>query len=331
MIEIARLAQEHSSIDWLCTAGTSEALLLRERGITKKIIAMSFVDTDYDSPLIHNIHLAIYERSQLIDIQQAAYRTGRRAYVHLKVDTGMSRLGFLPEDVLNVIAEIGNYPGIYVCGIFTHLANPLSSEFSQKQNEQFEYVLDNLIKKNISLEYIHAFSSSGLLCLGKNKRHSLVRPGAGLFGLWKSEPFYQRVREQHPDIMLKSVLTWKTRIIHIKTVSAGSYVGYNGTFRTARETILAVLPVGYCDGYRRSFTNTGVVEVRGRRASVVGVVSMNMTTLDVTDIPGVVVGDQVTLIGNQKGVLAHECAERAGVITNELVVGIAPALVRYIV
>jgi len=253
-------------------------------------------------------------------LSRAALALDRPACVHVKVDTGMGRLGVFPDQVVDFVRALRELPGLVVEGIFTHLSvadgtSQWEEEYTRQQLNSFNRVLDELTAAGIKIPLVHAANSAALLRM--YSRHTLVRPGIAVYGLDPSP----QVRCP-PDF--RPALTWKTQIAQVKELPPGSYVGYGAAYRTEGAERIAVIPVGYADGFRRSPRHWGEVLVRGQRAPIVGRVCMDQTMINVTHIPGVRQGDEVVLIGRQgdQEITVEEVAERLGTINYEVVAAI---------
>jgi alanine racemase len=331
MHEIAQLSEQLPEISWLCTAGLQEALDLKIKSkTTKKVLALSYLDADYEAAALYEIHCGIYDYETVYHLNRAAQKVGKPLAIHIKVDTGMSRLGIACDQVVEFIQKISSLPYIKLYGVFTHLCDTANSDttFSMLQLMRFNTVLDELKAAGIDLPAIHALSSSGLSVMAP-RNYSILRAGALAYGIWKSAEHQQLVTALYPQLNLKPVISWKTSIAQIKHIPEGSYIGYNCTFKTTRKSIIALLPVGYWDGYPRNISNKGFVEIKGQKAPVVGIVSMNLTAIDITDIPGVSLQDTVTLVGS-KNIPLCQVAEYAGTIPNEITTRICSSLQRII-
>lgn len=328
MREMAQLAQAHPDIAWLFVAALSEALTLREQGITKPILAMSYHDAALKDAVRKNIAVAVFDKKTVQELDACARELGLKARIHIKVDSNMCRLGVAPQELASFVDFVNSCSSLQIEGVFTHLSdiNNPDLAWSYEQTRVFNGAIASVPWQTKPL--LHAYACGALTL---TPLYDVVRAGTNLFGFWKSEVQTKRFLEPFPQMGLEPVMTWKTKIIQIKTVPAGSYVGYNRTFCTQRPTTLAVLPVGYFDGYPRSLSNKGRVFVHGHCAPVVGMVSMNLTTIDVTDCRAISVGDEVILLGKQAGVTVNEIATLAGTINNELVTRINPQIRRCIV
>lgn len=330
--EIVKIAEENKHISWYCTAGLSQAIDLKKEGTQKTVLALSFLDGNLEEAVALGIHIMVYTLQDALALNNAAQHVGKEAFIHIKIDTGMSRLGVLPEDALLFMRALQLLPHLTLYGLASHLSdtpNPDQS-FSQQQLKSLEEVRGLCKSLGINFASIHAQSSSALAVPTENI-YTHIRVGAAAYGIWKSEEHRDMVLKHHPSLNLQPVMRWKTKIIQIKKVPVGSYVGYDRTFVTKRPTILAVAPVGYWDGYPRSLSNKGHALIRNQLAPIAGIVSMNITTFDVTDIPDVALHDTIILLGDVPGIRAYEVAQTAKLIANEILTHINPSIERAIV
>lgn len=308
----------------LGVASLNEALDLRADGIAAPILILGYAPPWQGRDLaLSDIHAAIFSLSVAEQFSRAATDLGRRIAVHVKIDTGMTRLGVMPEEAPAFVERLARLPGLEIVGIFTHLATADSDpDFAHEQGERFGAVLDRLEREGHRFRYIHVENSAAVL-RGLPFRHTMVRAGLALYGLYP-------LPQAETDARLRPALAWKTRVAQVKAVPAGTSVSYGRSFVTSRPSRIAVLPVGYGDGFRRSPANAGQVLVRGRRAPIVGVVNMDMTMIDVTDIPDVCEGDEAVLIGRQgaEEITAEDVAAALGTISYEVVTQIMPRVPR---
>lgn len=328
MQEIAQLAQEHPDIRWLFVAALSEAVALREQGISKPILAMSYHDVSLEKAVRHQIAVAVYDRETVRELNACAEKLGTTVAVHIKVDSNMCRLGVLPADFPEFVAFVATCPAVKLEGVFTHLSDINNPDliWSHEQARVFDAAITSAHFTYKPL--LHVFGCGALTL---DPLYDLIRAGTNLFGFWKSAVQQERFLAKFPTMTLEQVMSWKTKIIQIKTVPAGSYVGYNRSFCTLRPTTIAVLPIGYFDGYPRALSNKGQVRIGSLLAPVIGIVSMNLTTIDITDCPDIHVGDEVVLLGKQPGVTVNEVAALAATINNEFVTRINPQIRRCVV
>ncbi len=315
-IRTARTALLHGA-DYLATACLGEAVALRRQGISAPILILGFTPP-WQAPEIvrYDLTATVYSLDLVRHLSRAVHALGRGpARVQVKVDTGMGRLGLLPPDVPPFIEAVRAIPEIEVEGIFTHFACADAPDPSPtwRQIERFNAVLDQISHDGWRPRYVHAANSAAIFRFPE-ARYTMVRSGIALYGLDPSSQV--RCPEGfHP------ALTFKTLVAQVKELPAGSPVSYGGTFVTQRPSRIAVLPVGYGDGFRRSPQNWHEVLVHGRRVPIVGVVCMDMCMVDVTDVPGVRVGDEVVLIGRQgqDEITVAEVAQKLGTISYEVV------------
>ncbi|MBN1178676.1 MAG: alanine racemase [Anaerolineae bacterium] len=297
-------------------ASVNEAITLRENGVDAPILVLGYTPAWLArDALLNDVTLTLYDADLARAFSRVARDLRRTARVHIKVDTGMGRLGLLPEQVVPFVQEIHDLPGLELEGLFTHfsVADDETLEYTRQQLARFHAVLDELAQAGVTFPLVHCANSAGLLRLPK-ARFNMVRLGLALYGLQPS-----------PHVTLppgfRPALTWKTTVAQVKTLPPGSYVSYGNTYQTTSTETIAVVPVGYADGFRRAPTRWQAVLVRGQRAPIVGRVCMDQTMIDVSHIPNVRVGDEVVLIGaqGQDRISAEEVAEWLGTINYEVV------------
>ncbi len=325
-VVVARIAIQNGA-EMLAVANLNEAIELRDAGIGAPILVLSYVAAESIPCAIEgNLSLTVYDLSQACQFQLAAGSERGRLTVHVKVDSGMGRLGVLIDDARALCAQVRELPAIRLEGIFTHFsAADSDSKHTEVQLSRFKSVLEQTQRADFRFKYVHAANSAALLtCPGS--RFNLVRPGLIIYGL---SPLGD---VKAPD-ELQPALSWTTNVAQVKSLPAGSPVGYGNSYRTQGNETIAVLPVGYADGLRRSPRTWREVLVRGVRAPLVGRVSMEKATINVSHIPGVQIGDEVALLGKQGGdeISADEIADWIGSINYEVVTSIAPRVPRTIV
>lgn len=327
LIEIGQLADKHPDVAWFFTAGISEALQLRRVGIKKPIVALICYGECIQAALENQIDIAVYDEAILQAISECAQRLGIVARVHIEVDSGMSRLGFKPVDVCAMMRDRCLYPFVNFYGIFTHLSDTNNTDltFTEQQVSVFDELIKRLESEHVYFPYPHIFSSGSLFF---PQKYPLVRVGTNVYGFWKSKIQQERFEKYFPGIFLKPVLTWKTKIMSLQYVDQGAAVGYNKTFVVDRPSVLAILPVGYVDGYGRMLSNSVSVMIRNKKAPVVGLISMNLTIVDVTDIADVQRDDEVILLTDVEGLTATDLALAVKTINNEFVTRLPESLPR---
>ena len=282
----------------------------------------------------HGFRQAVYRQDVVEALSVEAKKLGKPARIHLKIETGTNRLGIPLEEVASFGRRAADLPCIEVEGVYTHFSNiedTLDPSFALTQLERFRKSVKTLEEVGVRARVIHAAATAGIL-LYPETHFSMVRLGIGAYGIWPSRETRIAARERGHQVTLRPALTWKTRIAQVKNIDAGEYVGYGLSYQAPRPTTIAIIPVGYYEGYDRKFSNLGSALVRGKRAPVIGRVAMNMTMLDVTEAgPGE--GDEVVLLGRQDGaeITADELGDKIGTISYEVLARINPLLERRIV
>lgn len=311
-------------VDVLAVDSVVEAFALRKVGIKKPILVLGFTLSEhFEKAAAENISITVSNFEHL----RALAKTTRPPRIHIKIDTGMHRQGFLPEDVPVVIRFLQKkLPHIKIDGLYSHLAgakNPKDTAGTKKQIVEFEKVRVAFKEAGFN-PACHLAATSGTIAYPKT-HYDMVRIGIGLYGMWPSaalKKFYGR------KITLAPILSWKTIISEIKDLPRGSKIGYNGTTTLARASKVAVCPIGYWHGYPRTLSRKAEVICRGKRVPVLGNISMDMIVIDVTRVPHARIGDTVTLIGREKNVAvtADELAELTGTVNYEIVTRLNPLI-----
>ena len=308
-------AMSVAGVSMFGVAMTEEAIELREAGIRQPVILLTTVPyEDMDQILDYGITACITDEPFAQRLSETARRRGRPVEAHVKVDTGMNRVGIAYHHAAETILRIGRLPGIRITGIFSHFACSDSEDLSacHEQLRLFRQVTEALKASRFAMPMLHMANSAATLRLPE-AHMDCVRPGLIFYGL--------RPRTVvDPPIPLKPVMSLHTRLVFCKRVPAGTKLGYGHTFTTWRESVIATLPIGYHDGYVRQYSNAGEVLIRGFRAPAVGRVCMDQTLVDATDVPGVQVGDEVVIYGEQSGrrISIEEMAARLERIPYEL-------------
>ncbi len=336
IVEIARLALAEG-VDWLGVHSLEEGVALRESGIAAPILVLGPVAPGrFEEALRNDLRLTVYDRETAEELSAAAVRLGTKARVHIKIETGTNRQGLRAAELTAFARRLARLPGIEIEGLSSHFANiedTTSLEYAKRQTAQFAEGTALLRKAGIRVPIRH-MAATGAAIVYPESQFDMIRLGIGLYGLWPSKETYLscRLRKRKPFV-LKPVLSWRAKIAQVKSVPKGAFVGYGCTFRTTRPTRLAVIPVGYADGYDRALSNAAHVLVRGKRAAVRGRIAMNFFTADVTDIPGAAAGDIVTLVGRdgRETVSADALAALSGTISYEILARLNPAIPRVMV
>jgi len=324
-----------SRADWLAVNSLDEGLELRRLGEARPVLLLGHVPLSRLAEARNAELRFIVSSSETLQAIKKLSPAEKNFNLHIKVETGTWRQGVLPEDVLPMAEEIAVTSGAVLDGVYTHFANiedTLNHQYAEMQLSRFQNVLKTLKQHGLTPPVVHTACTAAAV-LFPATHFSMIRTGIGLYGLWPSrETKLSAESSEHRVPDLKPVLSWKTRIVQVKQVPEGSDIGYGGTYRTARESRIAVLPVGYADGYRRAIGNTGWVLVSGRRAPVVGRVCMNLCMVDVTDLPSVNLEDEVVLLGRSgdEEITAELMGQWTGTINYEVVTGISSLLPRIV-
>ena len=324
--ECAR-ALEAIGADWFGVALVEEGVELRQAGIKQPVFCLGgFWRTQGQLVLDHNLTPALFRLDLAEELNQRAKTAGRIVNYHLKVDTGMGRLGVQLDDLAEFALALMAFDHIKMDGIMTHFADADSDEcnHTEQQIHRFENAVSTLREIGFQPRWLHLANSAGLHAY-PHAHGNLARAGAAMYGLVRDV-----LSPRQEALPLKPVMSLHSRIVLLKTVPAGTSLGYGSTFTTQRESRIATLPIGYADGYRRGLSNKGQVIIRGQLAPVVGRVSMDLTLLDVTHVPDVQLGDEVVLMGehNTLKITAEDLAEQAGTISYEIVTGVSARVPR---
>jgi alanine racemase len=332
-VECARALEEEGA-RWLGVTSLDEAIPLRDAGIRTRILLMTGFWRGEEEEIIRlQLTPTVWEPGQVELLEKAAAGLGLpRLPVHLKVDTGMGRLGVDPEDLYQVVSALKPSPHMLLEGLSTHLASSevLDAPSVNDQLQKFEQVRNLLRNEGFDPPLIHV-ANTGAVISKRESWNTMVRPGIALYGYHL--PFERAGREVSGSKLrlgVKPVLTWKTRILSLRDVRANQALGYGGTYVTKAPARIAVLPVGYADGLNRALSSRGRVIVREHYAPIVGRISMDLTLADVTGLPGVSVGDEVILLGASDGlsVDAREHAELANTNVYEILCAISKRVPR---
>src|SRR5919206_1161246 len=311
-----RLAAEGA--EWFGVATPEEAFELRRSGVTQSVLSFGgFWEGQAEECLSHRVTPVVYRHDMAEALDAAARAAGVVADVHVKIDTGMGRLGVRYDEAAEFAEALRSFTNIRVDGLMTHFAaadEPRRDCFTTDQLSRFREAVAAFRARGFSPTYEHMANSAATLAHPET-RGNMVRPGGVLYGLW---------RDVLPPLAdapsLRPVMSVRTRVILLKRVHAGETLGYGCTYEAAREMVVATVPVGYADGYVRALSNRGRVAVRGKLAPVVGRVSMDLTIVDVTDVEGVRVGERVTLLGvdGALSIPAEDIARTAGTNSFEI-------------
>lgn len=315
---LAKLAEPLEYLWGFATATIDEAVELRNAGIRKPILILGYTFPEcYEEVVRYDIRQTVFELEMAEALSKEAVRQGKKAYIHIKLDTGMGRIGYQSaQKAAEDIRKIKDLPMIETEGVFTHFANADTKdrELTLAQLAKFRKMVDAMEKTGAVFPLKHCANSAGIIEFSEEK-FNLVRAGIISYGMWPSaEVCKDRVR-------LKPVLSLRSHVVYVKTVEAGEPVSYGSTWVAEKPRKIATVPVGYGDGYPRSLSNKGFVLLKGQRAPIVGRVCMDQLMIDVTDIPEMIkTGDPVTLIGSDETacITAEEVGELSGRFNYEL-------------
>jgi alanine racemase len=317
-VECSR-ALEAEGARWLGVTSLDEAIPLREAGIQSNILLMTGFWRGEESEIVRlQLTPTVWEPWQIQSLETAAAALGMgRRPVHLKVDTGMGRLGVSIEKLPGVLTVLHSSPHLALDGLSTHLASSeiMDAPSVGEQVQRFQVAQQMVRETGLVPNFVHVANTGAVISRRETwanmNGNSMVRPGVALYGYYL--PFQRAGREVSGGTLrlpVKPILTWKTRILSLRDLAANQPLGYNGTYVTKAPARVAVLPVGYADGYNRQLSNRGRVIVRDHYAPIVGSISMDLTLADVTGIPGISVGDEVILLGSSDG-LSVDALEHA--------------------
>ena len=301
----------------LAVAMISEALEIRENKITAPIMILGFTPLYLGEELINNdIEQTVYDLDYARELSKIALSFNKKAKIHIAMDTGMGRIGFLPnEKSIDDITEIYSLEGIDVVGIFTHFStsDEKDKEYSHQQFTKMMSMMDELQKRGVNIPLKHVANSGAIIDL-PNTYLDAVRAGIILYGYYPSDEVNKS------NLALKPALTLKATITNVKTLEKDMYISYGRTFKTTDKTVVATIPVGYADGYIRKLGENGKVIIKDQFAPIIGRICMDQFMIDVTNIPDVKIGDEVILLGEKNGLKynADDIAEKLGTINYEV-------------
>ncbi len=318
-------ALTRQGIGRFAVASLDEGIALRQAGLSASILVLGALFEKQVSDLVAHRLTPVVSDGRILPSLAKAARTHPTPYpIHLKVETGMGRLGFSPEELLSILDNPILRSPLQVEGMMTHLADAdgKDSIFTERQLGAFRTVLEQIRERGVTIPLVHTANSAAIVRF-PDAHYSLVRPGIMLYG-------YHILPATVPTPDLRPVLSLRTTIVQLRTIPRGGTVSYNGTFVAPRPTRIAVLPIGYADGYSRRLSHRGSVLIQGCRAPIVGLVCMDMIMVDVTDLASVQVGEIVTLIGQQgeESIWADEVADWIGTISYEVLCGIGSRVPR---
>ncbi len=324
-------------VQYLALHSTSDAEAARAAGWDRKILLVGGIaPEDIDAVIRLDIEPTVFDIGFIENLGRLCRRSHVTARIHIKLETGTNRQGMTRKELDRAATALKKYPELTVEGVSTHFANiedTTDHTYARYQLDEFKKLVAHLAGKGIVPHLRHTACSAALL-LFKDTYFDLVRPGIALYGYWPSKETYVSYKlEGGKNSILKPALSWYSRITQIKTVEADSFVGYGCTYRTSARSKIAILPVGYCDGFDRRLSNLGYVLIKGKRAPIRGRVCMNLTMVDITDIPDVKMYDTATIIGTdgKEQITAETHAGWCQSINYEILSRLSPLIPRIVV
>lgn len=293
--QVAHLLEPKSYVWGFAVATLDEAVLLRKADVTKPILILGCVFQDQREDLINNeIRMAVYTEEMAKELSDLAVKLGKKAYVHIKLDTGMGRIGFkINDESADTIERISKLPGLVLEGMFTHFskADETDKTYTNNQFEKYMWMKHALDEKKVYFTYYHCCNSAGIIDC-KEDNLSLVRAGISTYGMYPSEEVHKE------NVALIPALELISHVAYVKWEDPDELISYGGTYRTTKRTKIVTVPVGYGDGYPRSLSNKGYVLIHGKKAPIIGRVCMDQFMVDATEIDDVKFGDKITLVGH---------------------------------
>ena len=317
-IPIAEMLEDVEYVWGYATASLDEAMVLREAGIQKPILVLGCVFPDqYEEMICNQLRGTVYTKEMALQMAETAKGLGKTALLHVKIDTGMGRIGFpVCEHSVDEIEQISELEHVELEGMFTHFAKADEEDktYTMEQHRKFLWMQQKMEERNISISYYDCDNSAGIIDFPELK-HDLARAGISMYGMYPSDEVDQNAVSLRPALELVSHISF------VKEVEKGTSISYGGTFVAPKKMRIATVPVGYGDGYPRSLSNCGEVLIHGRRAKILGRVCMDQFMVDVTEIPGVAFLDPVTLVGREgkEHITVEELSEKSGRFPYEFV------------
>ena len=317
-VQVGRILEPRDYVWGYAVATADEALFMREHDLMKPILVLGCVFPEQRRDMIERgIRVTCYTEEMAQDLSNLAVEMGKKAYVHIKLDTGMGRLGFLiNEENAEIIRRIASMPNLVMEGMYTHFAKADETDktFTQKQIEKYQWMRQALTDRGVNFEFYHCSNSAGIIDM-KEANMDLARAGISTYGMYPSE---EVVKENVP---LKPAMELISHVTHVKWVEKGATISYGATYVADSPRKIATIPVGYGDGYPRSLSNKGAVLIHGRRAPICGRICMDQFMVDVTDIEDVKFGDKVVLVGfdGEEHIPVEELSDLSGRFNYEFV------------
>jgi alanine racemase len=336
LLETAKICGNEA--DWFGVDNIDEAIALREAGVKQPILVLGYIPFDRVGDAAENNISFVAYNTEMLDYLSGLPRSARndkkpKAKIHIKVETGTSRQGIEGKELLNFIKKAATDKNIEIEGIYTHYANIEDTTDPSYAMEQLKRFNENVAvaEKIVKIPLKHSACSAAFINY-PDTHFNMVRAGISLYGMWPSNETMLVAKQKNVDLELKPALAWRTQIAQIKKIPAGTAVSYGLTEKVKRDSAIGILPVGYWDGYDRGLSSTGEVLIDGKRAKILGRICMNMTVVDLTDIPKTKLFQEATLLGKsgKDKITAEEIAKKINTINYEVVTRINPLIKRII-
>ncbi|NQU99529.1 MAG: alanine racemase [Parcubacteria group bacterium] len=330
LVEVAQIASENGA-NWLGVDSIDEALELKKNGIELPILILGYTLKSRLSEVAENdFRQVVYNKETIEELGKFKNKVN----VHIKVETGTSRQGVLKEKILNFVEFTKTFENINIEGISTHFANiedTTDHSYAKGQLDKYKEIVKSLEENGVEIPIKHTACSAAAV-LFPETYFDMVRLGISMYGHWSSKETYVSSKEQKGDVELLPVLTWKARVAQVKTIKAGTPVSYGITEKVSQDTKIAILPIGYWDGFDRGLSSVGSVLIGGKKCKILGRVCMNMIVVDVNHVENVMPEDEVVIIGRQgsEEITAEEMASKLGTINYEVLTRINPRILRVV-
>lgn len=317
-VPIARMLEEVSYVWGYAVACLEEAVQLKENGIKKPVLVLGCVFPDqYEEMIRYDIRPTVYTEEMAEELSKEAARRGKDVFFHIKIDTGMGRIGFaVNEESVETIERISRLPHVRMEGMYTHFAKADETDktYTLRQHERFLFMKGQLERRGVTVQYYDCDNSAGIIDF-PDMKHDLARAGISTYGMYPSKEVHKEA------VALKPALSLISHVTFVKNVEPGTAISYGGTFVAKEKMKVATIPVGYGDGYPRSLSNKGSVLIHGKRARILGRVCMDQFMVDVTDIPETKFMDRVVLVGSDGDdrISVEELSELSGRFNYEFV------------
>ncbi len=331
MILVSQVLDKMKEVSFLSVVNLEEAIILRKNKIKKPILVLSYYGVgeskrefmeQIEFVIKNDISLMAYDLTEIKNLDKIAQNLHKKIKIHIKVETGMARVGVPYEQALNFIQKVIKLENVKIEGLASHFATTEESNqyFAKFQLNNFKMLIKDLDKLKINIPIKH-MAASAAITLSKENHFDAVRLGIAMYGLWPSKENQRMTNKKYPQFNLKPVLSWKTKLFQIKKLKPDSPVGYGCTYRTTKNITMGLIPVGYYEGLDRKFSNKGYVLVKGHKCPIIGIICMNITMIDISKVSKPRVGEEVVLIGKsgKQEIKADSLAADINTINYELV------------